>query len=282
MDNINIILKKIDHRIHRNHYLLNGEKAVPGQVNLVWWKKQVNLGDYLATVIFQWMLERKHISSLHVNKTTNLMAVGSLIGMGNFDATIWGSGIHCFGTVKAVMRHCKYVHYDIRAVRGPVTKEILKAAGYSVENCFEGDPAILMPFIYEETNPVKKYDYSLIQHLSTTNNHVEKGLHTISISTTNYQHFISELLASKKVISSSLHGIILAETYGVPAIFLNNGMENELLKYYDWYFSTGRMNVKMANNMQEAMQMVPMPLPDITAMQKKLLDSFPYDLFNKK
>lgn len=282
MEYFNAILKIIDYRIHRNYYLLNGEKAIPGQVNLVWWKRRANLGDYLATVIFQWMLERKQILSLHTKETTNLMTVGSLIGMGNFDATIWGTGIHCFETAKAVMMHSKYVHYDIRAVRGPITKEILRTAGYSVKDCFEGDPAVLMPFIYAQEKPVKKYNCSIVHHLSSKKDDIDKDLHTISISTTDYQQFISELQASQRVISSSLHGIILAESYGVPAIFLNSGMDNELLKYYDWYFSTGRMNVKIAHSIEEAMQMVPMPLPNISSMQRNLLSSFPYDLFYTK
>ncbi|MBE6782684.1 MAG: polysaccharide pyruvyl transferase family protein [Ruminococcaceae bacterium] len=65
--------------------------------------------------------------------------------------------------------------------------------------------------------------------------------------------FVEEIKSSEKVISSSLHGIILAETYGVPAVFLNTGgyVDNALIKYYDWYYSTNRWNVKMARTIED-------------------------------
>lgn len=81
------------------------------------------------------------------------------------------------------------------------------------------------------------------------------------------------------IISSSLHGIILAESYGVPAIFINEDMNDELFKFYDWYFSTGRKNVVMATSISEALNITPMELPDLAEMRNNLLKCFPYDLF---
>ena len=88
---------------------------------------------------------------------------------------------------------------------------------------------------------------------------------------------------SRKIISSSLHGIILAETYGVQAVFLNTGdyVDKALMKYYDWYFSTGRMCVKIARTMEEAKEMEPMSLPDLTELREKLMAAFPYDLWEQ-
>lgn len=100
------------------------------------------------------------------------------------------------------------------------------------------------------------------------------------ISTHNYKYFIDEIVKSEKIISSSLHGIILAESYGVPAILLNEGIDNQLIKYYDWYYSTGRKSVKIANSIEEALSMEPMDLPDLTNMRNDLINSFPYDLWD--
>ena len=86
---------------------------------------------------------------------------------------------------------------------------------------------------------------------------------------------------SRLIISSSLHGIILAEAYGIPAVLLNNN-DIDLLKYYDYYFSTGRKSVKVASSIEEALNKGPMPLPDLSEMQKGLIESFPYDLFDTK
>lgn len=94
--------------------------------------------------------------------------------------------------------------------------------------------------------------------------------------TTNYQFVIDEIIKSKLVISSSLHGIILAETYGIPAILLNNG---DLFKYMDWYESTGRSDIKVAANIEKALNMEPMRLPKLEEMQEKVLNAFPKDLW---
>jgi len=75
---------------------------------------------------------------------------------------------------------------------------------------------------------------------------------------------------SKTIISSSLHGIILAEVYGIPAIFLNTHeyVDKDLIKYYDLCFSTERYSLKMAQTLEEAMAMSPMPLPNLSLMSE--------------
>ena len=40
----------------------------------------------------------------------------------------------------------------------------------------------------------------------------------LQVLTTDYRLFLNELVRGERVISSSLHGIILAESYGVPAV----------------------------------------------------------------
>lgn len=37
-----------------------------------------------------------------------------------------------------------------------------------------------------------------------------------------------------------------------PSVFLRQGMEEEMLKYYDWYFATGRYEVRSATSLAEA------------------------------
>ena len=73
----------------------------------------------------------------------------------------------------------------------------------------------------------------------------------------------------------------MAETYGVPAVFVseNGKMYSEIIKYYDWYFATNRTTVVMATTVEEALNVTPMPLPDLSHMQNDLLNSFPYDLW---
>ena len=101
----------------------------------------------------------------------------------------------------------------------------------------------------------------------------------LSIRTGDYRTFLDKILEAEVVYSSSLHGIILAESYGVPSVFLRQGMEEEMLKYYDWYFATGRYEVRSATSLAEAKETEPMKLPELEELREGLLQSFPYDLW---
>lgn len=251
-----------------------------GQINLDYWHPIHNLGDQLSLVIVEYMLLQKNLSLTSPTKKPfqHLMAVGSLLGSTKINATIWGTGILNEQRVMAIQKKRKFTHLDIRCVRGPLTQFVLENAGYSCPKVY-GDPAILMPLIYKPKSQEKKYDITLIQHHSFQNNN-HPGFHHLNIQTNDYQAFIDELCASKLVISSSLHGIILAESYGIPAIFYNqNNMWQQSIKFLDYYYSTKRYNIKAIHSLNEIDTIHPMELPDLTEMQKELIATFPYDLW---
>ncbi|MCD8003147.1 MAG: polysaccharide pyruvyl transferase family protein [Clostridia bacterium] len=290
--------------IRRNTYCASGAKVNKHQVNLEWVDNN-NLGDELAPVIYNWMLERRKIQvNQRIKKEIHLMTIGSMVGSWNFDAVVWGSGVHLFSNVRKLARLKGFQKFDIRAVRGPVTKSVLKSCGYECPDIY-GDPAILMPLIYHPEVVAKEKVISVVIHYKA-DGQWEKDLlkriddrgrsdsedvsrekydiriQLLNIGTRDYTSYIREMLASEKVVSSSLHGIILAEAYGIPAVFLNTGgyVDDALMKYYDWYYSTGRYSVKMARSLQEAFNMEPMPLPDLDEMRFKLIEAFPYDLYS--
>ena len=269
--------------LNRNNYTMSG-RASEKIVNIEWWDAEVNVGDILSPVIVESMLKKRDIDiNKKVKAIKHLYALGSIIGYKKFDATIWGSGIIDFKRIVRIHEDSKFVKYDIRALRGPLTKQVMKNAGYNVEKCVLGDPGVLMPKIFNPANITKKYEYSIICHHMENTNPAVGGDHYIEVKTTNYIDFITQILESELVISSSLHGIILAESYGIPAVFYLQGdqVENQLFKYYDWYYSTGRYNVKIARSIKEAKEMEPMPLPDLSTMQTDLERCFPYDLWEE-
>ena len=251
-----------------------------------WWNSQKNLGDYLSKVVYEWMLKREQINSNQkISHTIHLLGIGSILGMGNFDAVVWGSGIHTIASIRLILDRRKRINYDIRLVRGPITRAILKDAGYVCPKRF-GDPAVLMPLIYTPKKIKKVYKYGIIKHLSQNDenlrNNTVSSIKYLNIKTLDYKSFINSILQCETIISSSLHGIILAESYGVPAIFLSDGVENEIIKYIDWYLSTNRTNIKIAKNIEDAFKMKPMELPNLEEMQKCVISAFPYDLWEKR
>lgn len=270
-------LKKCNARILNS----NTRKTQPNKVNLHWWSTEnkdhmENIGDYLSVVVCNYMLQKKGLSfNTTVDKTKHLYGIGSIIQGGAQNATIWGSGLKCgVDDMGFVFKHTRKL--DIRLVRGPRTREALIESGFKCPEKY-GDPAIIMPLIYK---PVieKNKDFLIILH------HESKLKYENSITPLfdDYKRFIDEIASSKLVISSSLHGIILAEAYGIPAIFLNDDAIKNKFKYEDYYFSTGRYQMPSVNSLEEAWNLEPPQLPDLALLQKNINSSFPYDLWGCK
>lgn len=197
---------------------------------------------------------------------------------------MWGSGLisdHYAHRIK------KYnIKYDIRCLRGPETRKLLiPIYGDTLPEKY-GDPAVLMPMIYSGNAGKKIYPISLIAHYDSKYYNVsdvaKRGIHCIDVLTTDYKNFIDEILKSELVISSSLHGIILAESYGIPVVPMIDYQSTDRLKYDDWYGSTKR-NVKMyAASLDEAIKRKESPVSaplNIEELQCNLLETFPYDLY---
>lgn len=243
-----------------------------GGIGLYYWDETDNLGDYLSYVVCDHM-SRNLSSSEAPSSGKVLYAIGSILGFIRQDAVVWGSGI--LSADWAYRLYAKHSNLDIRAVRGPNTAKVLRSIGKNVPEIY-GDPAILMPDIYQPAPMQKQYPISFIPHFSDKTP-IPSGVHRIEIQTRDYQHVIDQIASSQLVISSSLHGVILAETYGVPAVLLLHEYQN-CFKYEDWYLSTGRSCV-YAHTIEEAMHMQPPCLPDLTQMQQKLIAAFPQDMW---
>ena len=244
-----------------------------------------NLGDYLSNIVVKWLLKQKKIdfSTAKVNHKKHLYAIGSILLMGYQKATIWGSGMPyepCF--FRSFFHRDFFRKLDIRCCRGPLTRNTLLKLGHNCPEVY-GDPAALMPLIY---NPPKnkEFEFIIIPHYSKyfeTKKEYCDGI-VLNMETKNYKYVIDNICKAQKVISSSLHGLILAEAYGVPAIFYQDRPNRFNYKYEDWYLSTGRNNCN-CKTLTEAISFSNdnlLKLPNLEKMQKDLIDSFPYDLWS--
>ena len=66
---------------------------------------------------------------------------------------------------------------------------------------------------------------------------------------------IRAILDSELVISTSLHGLVLADAYGIPARMLRITENEPLFKYQDYYEGTGRSTFAFATSVEEALAM---------------------------
>lgn len=240
-----------------------------------------NLGDYLGFVVAEFMLQKKGLSlDTWVPKKRHMNSVGATIFSSYQSTTIWGSGVHhAEGIFLKCLHYAPIRRLDIRAVRGPLSREVLLKMGHKCPEVY-GDPAILMPLIYQPH--VEKTDEVLVIPQIRTEAQFRAehpGLNIMSMNTNDYKAAIDRIASSKKVISSSLHGMILAESYGVPAVLFRGLAKNVDFKYHDYYASTGRYHVPMADTFEEACTMEPPALPDLKPLQEAVMAVFPYDLW---
>jgi pyruvyltransferase len=93
---------------------------------------------------------------------------------------------------------------------------------------------------------------------------------------------VRDILTSELVLSSSLHGIIVAEAFGVPVRFVMPSGGESLFKYEDYYAGTGRTLIEAPSGFNERIsarsgRAMPGPVYSVGAM----LQAFPVDLFEQ-
>lgn len=246
-------------------------------------KYTANLGDYLSQIVVEYILNKRGLSLETDADTRHLYAIGSTLLMGYQNAVIWGSGFPFEPSfLRGLPHRPPFRRLDIRCVRGPKTRDVLLRLGHKCPAKY-GDPAVLMPMIYTPS-PVggEKNDYIIIPHYQTESKLEEtyRGK-AVSMMTTDYRAVIDRIVSSRLVISSSLHGIILAESYGVPAVFYRDRPERFDFKYEDWYLSTGGRRPEPCGSVREALDRgrEHLTVPDLSEMRAVLEKSFPYDLW---
>ena len=273
-------VKAKEHRVNLHVADMKRKGDVPKEDSS---RNPYNLGDYLGLVVVNWMLEQKDLSlDSFVEKKKHLVTIGSGAVKSYQNMTVWGSGVEreIFVPIKRAFQKSWFRKLDIRAVRGPLSRDFLMELGHKCPEVY-GDPAILMPLIYRGDHS-KRYDVSIIPQLVTEKRIREQypDAHIISMNTDEYKSVIDQIIQSELVISSSLHGIILADAYGVPSVWYRDLDSAIDFKYKDYYASTGRTLEHVPDTIEEALSVEPLPLPDLKSLQEGLINTFPYDLWD--
>ena len=261
--------------LNSNRYLI--KKNI---VNLEYWTPPYpgeNVGDFLSKVIIQRILERRGLSfKTKIVETRLLCGIGSIIHLAKEGSTVWGSGIN---GKQGIKYYSNLKTLDYRMVRGPLTRQIILNEGGTCPELY-GDPALLLPILYPElTEKEKSVPYWLIPNLNESRefikNYPEKS---VLLPTLPWKEFIQNIQKAEFVISSSLHGIIIAEAYGIPAIRLTKqgSIENDF-KYKDYYEGTGRKNFITVQSVKDGLNATTNKKIEIDT--DKMLKAFPYDLW---
>lgn len=231
-----------------------------------------NFGDLLGPVIARELLRRADIEPDNNQTSGRVITVGSILHFCKTGDTVWGTGRN--GKI-ADKRH-KFKALDVRAVRGPVTRAFLQGRGVDAPPIY-GDPGLLVGHLWERDQLAaghRRSDYRVLPNFHDF--HEVTG--RLSPRTVDPRHdlwkVIGQIAASELIVGSSLHGIIVAESLGIPARLVQPATET-LHKYEDYYRGTGREKFTPAPDKTTALKWGGEPLPDYDP--QPLLDAFPYD-----
>lgn len=250
-------------------------------VTLTQWrsgKNVPNFGDDLSTVIVSLLMSRSgRTLEDEALRTTELLAIGSIIHLAKDNAVLWGSGVN--GKIPDDFHI--YKSLDVRAVRGPYTREWLKEKkGINAPEIY-GDPALLLPKLDNgRFKPTKELDHVFVPNLNDMLEGVEFDLphNTTVVSPMQSWHtVVDSIVKAKFVTATSLHGLVIAEAYGIPARYVRLSELENLFKYNDYYAGSGRDKFEYATSVHEALEMGGEKLVSFNAEQ--LFNAFPLDLW---
>jgi pyruvyltransferase len=247
---------------------------------LYWWQPgdgRINVGDDLSRVMVEAMLALRDLEltgkrDLH----RRLFAIGSVLHNARDGETVWGSGINA----KIPEHMHRFRTLDVRAVRGPLTRRWLMERGLRAPEVY-GDPALLMPAFYprELVGASPGTDFLVIPHFNEPLQRYAAWHDRLLLPSVRPLAFVRALLGARMVVSSSLHGVILAEAYGIPAVYLDSGNGEARFKYDDYYAGTGRAHWHSGRSVEECLDLGGNGGFDLAALQRGLLAAFPYDLW---
>lgn len=181
---------------------------------------------------YTWNIRRKY----------NLLCIGSIISwMTTSKSVIWGSGV-VYPNQRISAKPLK-----VCAVRGPLTREYLINNGVECPEIY-GDPALLFPRYYQPRKTSMRYELGLIPHFRDKNNPLvnrwrqRKDVLIIDVQDVkDWRTFIDQINMCKCICSSSLHGIIVSDAYGVPNAWGEFvGGEKKRFAFYDYLASVHR------------------------------------------
>ena len=196
-----------------------------------------NFGDKLAPILYK-LLSGTDAQFVDENHCVKYVTIGSILNRASAGDTVWGSGL-------ATQTDLVDKNITITAVRGPLTKEICDRHGVHCPEVY-GDPALLYPKFYKPVISTK-YELGIIPHYVDKGNAILgklkyiPGIRIIDV-TIGINRFIDELCSCEKIAASSLHGIIAADAYGIPSIWLkfSDKIVGSGFKFMDYFLSVKR------------------------------------------
>jgi len=218
-------------------------------IRLYWWseiyiqkRSKENYGDLLGKYLVEKISDKKVVwkraNKFYLKNLWNplYVTIGSILEHIGVHCIVWGSGI--------ISRDAQVVEATFLAVRGPLSRKRLQELNYDCPAVY-GDPALLLPLYY---NPKveKKYKLGIVPHINDYELVSEWykddiNIQVINFRTNDIEATTDQILCCEKILSSSLHGVIIAHAFQIPAVQVcfSDRIYGDGVKYHDYLLSVG-------------------------------------------
>lgn len=219
-------------------------------IKAYWWNKILNFGDAMAPMLIELATQQKAVWTPPEDAT--VVGLGSILNKvirdvqsnkktdGLAKPNIWGTGL----MAPFYFPKKQTVGIELGCVRGYLTASCLE------QNVpYIGDPGLLVRVAYPELlRAEKKYRGCIcLHHTQALNERIisalkERDWIVLSAGTNDFLAVIKTLASSEVVISSSLHGLVVADSFMVPnAWFLPKPIHiASEFKFFDYFSSINR------------------------------------------
>jgi pyruvyltransferase len=166
----------------------------------------------------------------------NLIALGSILHWADANSLVWGTG---FISDSIGLRVAPKA---IASVRGHLTREHLEKQGIRCPPAV-GDPGVFIPDLFPPS--VRTIPLGVVPHYVDANEAFvrsarDSGAEILDVLSP-IKDYLGKLSSCQRIISSSLHGLVFAHAYGIPAVWvkLSPNVIGDGFKFLDYYSSIG-------------------------------------------
>ena len=197
-----------------------------------------NFGDAIMPWLYERITGKRPIYCKPGETQPHILMGGSILNHADAGSVVWGAGL-------ASLADCVPIAKEIRAVRGPLSRMKARYGGNECPSLY-GDPAVLAPRFYNPKSKKGTYPVAVFAHyvdITRAYEYFPEGVKIID-PLNPVEQVIDEIYASEKVFSGALHGLIVADAYGIPnqAVRLGSAIGGDGMKFSDWGIITNRQH----------------------------------------
>lgn len=195
-----------------------------------------NFGDVLPLPILQHVTGKRPVRAER-SDTGKVVSVGSVMPVVRPGDTVWGTGTQTDRRYSA--RETTFL-----AVRGPLTRAAIDGA--HVPEVY-GDPALLLPDLYAP-DVTRTRRVGVLAHYLDHTAAAAKHPDALNIWMKGpWRDVIRKALSCERIITTSLHGIVLADAYDIPCTWhasYSGKLASTSLKFQDYFLGTRGVTVR--------------------------------------